>query len=110
MSHRSWYDLDIDTRSHIVKCGLRKRGLRPPHEVERDRQMESARAEAAAFNVAHPIGTPVRYWPFLREGDGITGKTRSEAWVPPSGTAMVLCTGRAGGIALTHVECCRDRR
>jgi hypothetical protein len=58
---------------------------------------------AAAFNTKYPIGTPVRYWPWTREGPGIVSKTRSEAWVLASGP-VVLVEGRAGGIYLTHVE------
>jgi hypothetical protein len=55
------------------------------------------------WNARHPIGTPVRYWPGVREGDGREGVTRSEAWLV-CGHASVLVSTYTGGIALTHVE------
>ena len=58
---------------------------------------------ASAFNAHCPVGTPVRYWPGALEGDGCWGHTRSEAWELPSGEPVVLVTGYAGGIALSHV-------
>lgn len=51
-----------------------------------------------------PIGTPVRYWPGLREGDGIESVTRSEVWTLGGHTPVVMVEGYAGGIALTHVR------
>ena len=59
---------------------------------------------ASAFNEANPMGTPVRFWPGARVGDGRPSRTRSRAWVMPSGHAVVLVEGYAGGIALTHVD------
>jgi len=56
------------------------------------------------WNAQFPPGTPVRYWPGAIFGDGETGETCSKAWATGSGDAIVACTGRAGGIALTHVE------
>lgn len=67
------------------------------------RAAAKAAKEAAEFNDRYPVGTKVRYWPGLREGEGIEGHTRSIAW-EVCGTAVVKCTGRAGGIALSHVE------
>ncbi len=58
---------------------------------------------AATFNEANPVGTPVLFWPGARVGDGRTSKTRSNAWVMPSGDPVVLVDDYAGGIALTHV-------
>jgi hypothetical protein len=61
--------------------------------------------KAADFNRANPIGTMVRYWRGFKAGEPSgQGKTRSLAWVMPSGTAVVLIEGTSGGIALTHVE------
>ena len=31
-------------------------------------------------------------------------ETRSEAWVLPSGDAVVLVNGKSGGVAISHVE------
>lgn len=63
----------------------------------------AAEQVAAAFNEANPVGTPVRFWPGARVGDGRPSKTRGNAWVMPSGDPVVLVDGYAGGIALTHV-------
>lgn len=60
--------------------------------------------KAQKFNAAHPVGTPVRYWPGLRRGDGIESVTRTPAWAMGGHTAVVSVEGYAGGIALTHVE------
>lgn len=51
---------------------------------------------------ALPIGTPVTYWPGLREGNGIKSVTRSNVW-DLGGTPVVMVRGAAGGIALTHI-------
>lgn len=58
---------------------------------------------ATEWNKKYPVGTPVRYWSMLREGEGTVSRTRSEAW-NASGSDMVLVEGRSGGIALTHVD------
>ena len=55
------------------------------------------------FNARYPVGTPVTYWPGLREGTGRESVTRSAAWSTLSGHAVVCVEGYAGGIALTHV-------
>lgn len=52
---------------------------------------------------ALPIGTPVTYWPGLREGNGIKSVTRSNVW-DVCGTPVVMVRGAAGGIALTHIQ------
>lgn len=59
---------------------------------------------AEAFNAKYPVGTPVRYWPGVREGAGTESKTRSEAWLMGGHSVVVKVEGYAGGIALTHVE------
>lgn len=50
-----------------------------------------------------PIGTPVTYWPGVREGSGVPSFTRSNVWTV-CGAPVVLVNGYAGGIALTHIE------
>jgi hypothetical protein len=50
-----------------------------------------------------PIGTLVRYWTGVREGEGKTGKTRSEVQ-NMHGTPVVWVEGQAGCIAMSHVE------
>lgn len=56
------------------------------------------------FNAAHPIGTPVTFWPGAREGAGTASTTRSKAFTLGSGDAVVMVEGYPGGIALTHVQ------
>lgn len=51
-----------------------------------------------------PVGTLVRYWPGVREGEGKTGRTRSAVGTVGDGTPVVWIEGEAGCIALTHVE------
>ena len=65
-----------------------------------------ARAEedAAAFNEAHPIGTPVLFWPMARRGEGRPSKTRTPAWAMGGMYAAVSVDDYPGGILLTHVE------
>ncbi len=57
-----------------------------------------------AFNEEHSVGTRVRFWTGLREGEGKEGETRSMAQVLSGHTAVVWITGHAGCVALTHVE------
>lgn len=56
------------------------------------------------FNQKYPVGTRVRYWTGLREGEGRVGKTRSAAEVLSGHTAVVWVEGCRGCVALTHVE------
>ncbi len=62
-------------------------------------------AKVAAWNAQFPVGTPVRYWPMDRTGEGIESQTRTPAWVIHGGhSALVSVEGRTGGIILSHVE------
>ena len=59
---------------------------------------------ADEFNAAHPIGTPVRYWPGLRyKHPGIESRTRTRASTIGE-KPVVSVEGYPGGIALTHIE------
>lgn len=64
----------------------------------------SKQAAADRFNDRHPVGTPVRYWPGARLGEGRESKTRTPAWLVGGHTACVSVEGYPGGIALTHVD------
>lgn len=55
------------------------------------------------WNLAHPRGTLVHYWPGIRKGKGTLSQTRSDAWLV-GGTPVVAVDGHSGGIALTHVR------
>ena len=68
---------------------------------------EDATAVAESWNALHQVGTPVRYWPGFRQGEGQISKTRTPAWVV-CGIAVVSVDGHPGGIALTHIELDKD--
>lgn len=60
--------------------------------------------QADAWNAQHPIGTLVRYWRWLREGEPSgTGKTRAAAAVV-SGHVSVWIENCTGCINISHVE------
>jgi hypothetical protein len=58
---------------------------------------------AAAWNLAHPPGTYVRYWPVMGADEYVETQTRSSAWETGSGAGLVLVNGKTGGIALSHL-------
>jgi len=72
-------------------------------------EQRRARAQRLAdkFNTKNPIGTPVRYWTFLREGEGKLSKTRSGAQ-EMGHSAVVWVEGEASCIALTHIQPIRE--
>lgn len=61
-------------------------------------------AEIDRFNEKCPVGSRVRYWTGLREGEGVESKTRSEAHVLGKHTAVVWVEGHSSCIALSHVQ------
>ncbi len=78
--------------------------------------MPDAARAVERFNQAHPVGTPVTYWPGARtvtpwppgapkrEFPGRESRTRTPAWLMSEVTPAVSVEGYPGGIALTHVE------
>lgn len=68
----------------------------------------TAAVKVTAWNEAHPIGTPVRYWPGVKTGDGLVSRTRSAAWTLSmslgEAAAVVLVEDCAGCIWLAHIE------
>ncbi len=70
----------------------------------RKTKYQRAAEAAAAFNQKHPQGTPVLFWPGIRLDAPLKSRTRGEAWALPSGEPVVRVQGRAGGIALSHIE------
>jgi hypothetical protein len=53
----------------------------------------------------HPPGTPCRFWPGAREGEGRPSRIRSAWLVTQSGEVAVFVEGYPGYIAATHVKC-----
>lgn len=72
--------------------------------MSRKTKHQRATEAAEAFNAAHQPGTPVLFWPGIRQAEPLESTTRGTAWALPSGHAVVRVHGRAGGIALTHIE------
>lgn len=107
-----------DTDGHYVcdECEYRATcegcGLRPVHcecyerEIEEMKKKTKAAEEKAVerFNEAHEIGTEVRYWTGMREGDGKLSKTRTLAQMLSGHTAVVWIEDHGACIALTHIE------
>lgn len=60
--------------------------------------------EVNSWNTQHPIGTVVRYWPGIREGEWKYSKTRSEAFLVAGEIAAVMVDGCRGGILLSSVQ------
>ncbi len=56
------------------------------------------------FNKHYPPGTPVRFWPGVKDGEGILSRTRSKAQILSGDTPVVWVEDYAGAIALTHVQ------
>lgn len=58
---------------------------------------------ATQFNFSCPPGSPVLAWPGVLTDEPLRTRTRSSAWVLPSGDPVVQVDGHAGGISLTHI-------
>ena len=71
---------------------------------KRNARISRALVDLDAWNRANPVGTLVRYWKGIRQGEPSgTGKTTCEAY-SAYGTAVVFIEGCSGFVALTHVE------
>lgn len=74
-----------------------------------ENRAEIAQREADAWNARHPVGTVVRYWRGLREGEPSgEGAVRHPAQ-EVCGTASVWVTGCSGCVAISHVEATAKR-
>ncbi|NQU56671.1 MAG: hypothetical protein HQ513_05505 [Rhodospirillales bacterium] len=58
------------------------------------------------FNKKYPIGTTVVYQS-IRYGEGVSTKTRSEAWELGDGHPVVMVDGQSGGVSIEHVTVVR---
>ena len=92
-------EMDAETRAYLRELRALRRSRHGGSEV-----VQALQAACAAFNSCHPIGTRVRYWTGVREGDGRTSATRTKAQVLGGHTSVVWVDGQAGCIALSHVE------
>lgn len=79
--------------SHSIENGLRPTSRRGGKSL----------AAVLWFNETCPIGSPVWYWPGVREGAPRASVTRSEARLLGGHTPVVMVEGYAGGIALSNV-------
>ena len=51
-----------------------------------------------------PVGTRVKYFPIFGEDKHEEAEIRSEAWALGHGELVIKITGRAGGVAISHLE------
>ncbi len=86
----AWQDVSF-TRITCRRLGVLAPRKRPAEE------------EAEKWNSKHPIGTPVEYWTWTREGEGKHSKTRTKAHVVCD-NAVVWVDGEASCISLSHVQ------
>ena len=77
------------------------------------RTIDPAAATAAVlkWNEAHPIGTPVLYYPVLKEDGSVPNDfppvetiTRSQAWIMPGQIAVVAVADKRGAVGLRNVK------
>ncbi|BAL87339.1 hypothetical protein AMIS_21190 [Actinoplanes missouriensis 431] len=67
--------------------------------IKNDRE----RIRVGHFNDAVPVGTPVRYWTGVRQGEGKVSRTRTPAELLSGHTAVVWVEGEGSCIALSHI-------
>jgi hypothetical protein len=69
------------------------------------KRMSAAKAKQLVddWNAKHPVGTPVRYWSGLRQGEGTLSETRERASVV-GGQPVVWVRGCLSCVALSHVQ------
>ena len=75
----------------------------PATRRPRRKSPKTLQREADEFNVCCPVGSNVRYWTGIREGEGRLGRTTEPAGVLEGHTAVVWIDP-AGFVALSHVE------
>lgn len=90
-------------RDWVARCVQRGPTRRQRHEASVLTAL-ALEAQCAEFNRRAPVGTSVRYWPFVRDGEGIVSRVESAAVVLAGHTPVVFLEGRADCIALSHVE------
>ncbi|HWR36407.1 MAG TPA: hypothetical protein VN622_11110 [Clostridia bacterium] len=65
-------------------------------------------AAITEFNARYPVGTSVRFWSGLREGEGQLGTTWTDAQMLSGNTAVVYVRdfngNNRGSMSLTHVQ------
>lgn len=61
------------------------------------------RSRASEFNKKYPVGTPVRYYPYIGSLSSTT-KTRSPAWDLPDGHTLVSVDGVSGGVNIENID------
>jgi len=64
----------------------------------------SPQNQAAAWNLANPVGTRVRYFPVIDAVRYVETTTRSEAFVLSGHTAVVFVEGVSGCVAIEALE------
>lgn len=95
----------VDARIFALSwmTALRGQGWRPT-PAKASKPWFWYRDAAVAWSAVHPVGTPVLAWPGTRDDEPFVTCTRTPAWTLGHGAAVVSVEGRAGGIALTHIQ------
>ncbi|GAB6037660.1 hypothetical protein JCM15519_38470 [Fundidesulfovibrio butyratiphilus] len=62
---------------------------------------EAATALVDTWNLHYPIGTEVKV--VKDRGEVLETRTRSQAWITPSGGVLVMIVGISGGYSLSRV-------
>lgn len=69
---------------------------------------EQLEKQVTNWNAKNPIGTPIYYYPTLKDRIPKQTKTRSTAWVMSCHSAMVMIEGVSGGVSLDHIQICSN--
>lgn len=66
--------------------------------------MDKRKMTAEDASNMFPIGTEVKYFPIFGEDKYEKTKVRSDAWALGHGELVIKVNGRAGGVAISHLE------
>lgn len=92
-------DEDIDFRQPGVECFMTLSRIQT--------EGSTPTVSSVEWNLAHPVGTAVRFWPIPPWSTGnepIETVTRSKAWTLTDGIVAVLISGKLGCVNLAHIE------
>lgn len=71
---------------------------------------DGLRLTAGQFNALIEVGRAVRYYPVAGEPEFVDTNTRSQAWTLGHGEVVVSIDGKAGGVAISHLELLIDSK
>ena len=68
------------------------------------KRMAELIVQAHDLSESYPVGTPCRYWPGTKQGEGRLGRIRQPYGITRDGHIVTFVTGLAGYILASHVE------